>query len=119
MSTISVWNIDLEGAVMGVTGRRDGFRNSSDERSKVMMGGLTQLLASHAEKGANNRRSHPTVPMSFSADGPRYVAILSYAEHHRCTRFFSCFWRRPESNQPIPDQPLVPAHRRRQGWRAG
>jgi hypothetical protein len=34
MSTASVWNIDLSGAVMEVTRRRDGFRNSSDERSK-------------------------------------------------------------------------------------
>src|ERR1017187_338720 len=34
MSTISVWDIDLGDAVMGVTRRRDGFRHSSDERSK-------------------------------------------------------------------------------------
>jgi hypothetical protein len=34
MSTASVWDIDLGGAVMGVTRRRDGFCNSPDERSK-------------------------------------------------------------------------------------
>jgi hypothetical protein len=33
ISKTSLWNIDLGRAVTGVTRRRDGFRNSSDERS--------------------------------------------------------------------------------------
>jgi hypothetical protein len=35
MSTISLWNKDLGAAVIVVTRLRDGFRNSSDERSNV------------------------------------------------------------------------------------
>src|ERR1022692_4338700 len=37
MSMISVWDIGLGDAVMGVTRRRDGFRHSSDERSKRVL----------------------------------------------------------------------------------
>ncbi len=40
-----MWDIDLGDAVMGVTRRRDGFRNGSDERSKAVVAICHSYLA--------------------------------------------------------------------------
>src|ERR1035438_10553247 len=79
MSMISVWDIGLGDAVMGVTRRRDGFRHSSDERSKGTAAVCCNWWQKVPQGGANNLRSRPLATMIFSAARPEYVAIRSYA----------------------------------------
>ena len=67
MSTISVWDIGLGDAVMGVTRRRDGFRHSSDERSNAAVAVCPSYWQKVPQGGANNLRSRLLATMIFSA----------------------------------------------------
>src|ERR1017187_8831121 len=100
MSTISVWDIDLGNAVMGVTRRRDGFRYISDERSKGTVAVCFSQWKKVPQAGANKLRNRPLATMIFSAARPVSVAILSYARPLFSQRHSSCLWRRPDPGRP-------------------
>lgn len=78
MTTISVWNIDLGDAVMGVTRQRDGFRNSSDERSNRAVAIRHSYWQKLPQRGANNLRSSLLATMIFSRAKSNNVVIFSY-----------------------------------------
>ena len=119
-STISVWNIDLGDAVMGVTRRRDGFRNNSDERSTW----LWQFAAVCGDQvgrevQTNSAAVHPAT-MSFLAAQPENVAILSSQIPAFLQRVSVVFLRRLDLGQEdLAEMTLVSACRRHHGWRAG
>src|ERR1019366_438617 len=120
MSTVSVWSIDLGDAVTEVTRRRDGFRHSSDERSNAAAAVCCSRWRGNAQGGANNLRSRPARYDDFLCGQLRIRGDSQLCRTPPFSqRFFSCFWRMPEPNQPNPGTALVPARRRRQGWRAG
>ena len=75
MSTTSVWDIELGGAVMGVTHPRDGFRNNSDERSK----GAVVVCLTRLQMVSWELRTIATVADEFRSAKPRNVAIFSYS----------------------------------------
>src|ERR1035441_10687428 len=66
MTTISVWNIDLGDAVMGVPRQRDGFRNSSDERSNGAVAIRHSYWQRMPQRGANNLRNRSLAAVIFS-----------------------------------------------------
>jgi hypothetical protein len=63
---------------MGVTRQRDGFRNSSDERSNGAVANRHSYWQGMPQRGANNLRNRSLAAMIFSVPAQRDVAILSY-----------------------------------------
>src|SRR5271167_2700308 len=62
---ILVWYTDLGSAVTGVTRRRDGFRNSSDGRSKPVVA-VCHRMHGRWKPPRRNCAVQPAVSMSFS-----------------------------------------------------
>jgi hypothetical protein len=102
---------------MGVTRRRDGFRNNSDERSTW----LWQFAAVSGDQvgrevQTNSAAAHPATMSSLAAYPETWR--FSAAKFLHCDSGFGCFLRRLDLANKA-ERILVSACRGHHGWRAG